>query len=157
MTLGENLLSKFIETTVNGPNCLVIDEPSQNWSLTLEIQARDSFGCRLSSLTLRRRSGKSDTRAWAEAVAQRVHGLLEPLELLEFDAEREEALLRSDRPTIRRGEREHFELRLKNGNWAELKRYRAPLDPTAKKQPTTFDLTNDLLAKLIDDLTTEAR
>jgi len=155
MTLGENLLPKFDGLKANGGNRFTFDDPTGHWTITAEVETRDLLGCRLSSLTVRRRTAPRDTRAWAESIVQRTHSLSEPLVLLEFDAQRDEALIRSERPTVRLGERGHFELRLREGSLAHLMRYTAPLDATAKRRPTTFDLTHDALAKLVDDLTTE--
>lgn len=156
MTLGEILLSKLADSRTAGRTNLFVDDPRAEWTVALELEARDQFGCRVGSLTVRRRTGRCETKSWAEAAAQRVHGLLERLIVLEYDSSQDEAMLRSEAPTVRFGERGHFELRIKNGTTAQLTRFTAPVDPLAKRRPTTFDLTNDVLAKLVDDLTAGA-
>src|SRR5579871_3436452 len=71
----------------------------QGWNVQVRPAASDGLGCALWELTLQRdRPAAGDVRAWAERVSRKVTGLLEPLRLLEVDAGRQVAVLRSATP-----------------------------------------------------------
>src|SRR5262249_22519771 len=89
--------------------------------------------------------------AWAERVAGRVTGLLEPLKVVEVDAERGEALLRSDQPTQRGEKLFYYEVLLQNTTAASVRRYRA-LPGNGRREQVAFALTKEALAKFVADL-----
>ena len=78
------------------------------WQVRLSVERRDGLGCLLWDVSLRRDTpAAADAKVWAEQLAQRVTGLLEPLKLHEADAGRQLTLLRSTAPTAREGASPH--------------------------------------------------
>jgi hypothetical protein len=88
---------------------------------------------------------------WANGVARRVTGLMEPLRVLEIDIQRNEALLRSNEPTRRSADLFYYEVLLKGTQAASVRRYQGNPDGGRREQ-VPFGLTHEALAKLIGDL-----
>jgi hypothetical protein len=155
MTLAETLSSKLAEWRPSAPGQSKVSEadPATGWSASLTVEKADALSCQLSELAVSRSSGRYETKTWAESLTRRVKGLLEPLRVVEIDAQRDEAVLRSDAPTVRNDRRAHYELRLRGGNSATLTRFTAATAPAAKREPANFTLTHEVIAKLVDDLT----
>ncbi len=155
MTLAETLSSKLAEWRPSGPGPGRVSETdtATGWSAALTVEKADALSCQLAELAVSRAMGRYDTKAWAESLTKRVKGLMEPLRIVEVDAQRDEALLRSDAPTVRNDRRAHYELRLRGGKSATLTRFTASTEPASKREPTTFTLTHEVIAKLVDDLT----
>jgi hypothetical protein len=105
-------------------------------------------------LTLARTGNTPDgltLRAWAEGVAKRATGLLEPLKLLEVDDARGEALLRSDSPAKKGEQVAYYEVKLFGTDRASVRRYVASRTESGREQ-TAFALTHEVLAKLAGDI-----
>src|SRR2546423_6999976 len=155
MTLAETLSSKLAEwrPAGSGRSTLTETDAASGWSVSLTIDKADALSCQMADLTCARKDGRYDTKAWADSLARRVKGLMEPLRVIEVDAQRDEAILRSDSPSVRNDKRAHYELRLQNGRKATLTRFIAAADVAAKREPTNFTLTHEVIAKLVDDLT----
>jgi hypothetical protein len=154
MTLAEILSSKLAEWRPAPGHAKVSEaDAATGWSATLTVDKGDALSCQLTELTVSRANGRYETKAWADVLTRRVTGLMEPLRVVEIDAARDEAILRSDAPTVRGDKRAHYELRLRGGNSATLTRFTASTDPSAKREPATFALTHEIIAKVIDDLT----
>ena len=149
MTLDEPLLRKLADWRPAGdPQELSVSDQSGR-RVTLRADHVDVVGCRLWELTL---SGPApaDLKARAEAVSARAAGLLEPLRLLEVDAEHG-ALLRSATPSDRGGARHYYEARLSAGGVLSLRRYRAA-SAEARREQVAFTLTHDALGQLVAEL-----
>jgi hypothetical protein len=82
-----------------------------------------------------------------------VTGLLEPLRLIESDAESDTALLRSAAPQRRGDDLFYYEVELKSAS-AGVRRYQSSATGAARQQ-VAFPLTHEALAKLTGDLTAE--
>src|SRR4051794_11083564 len=100
--MDEALLARLGEWRTAGPGPHALSAPltAGGWSLAATAEAAESVGCRLTELRLTRPAGDPASAAaltqWAVRTAKRVTGLLEPLKLLEVDAGRGEAVLRSE-------------------------------------------------------------
>jgi hypothetical protein len=156
----QSLLPKLAEwrPTSPGRSTFTHQDTASGWSATLTVEKADALSCHLWSVTLEKRPtpaalNAADLRQRAEAVAAKVTGLMEPLRVIEVDAVRGEALLRSDSPTVRNEKRSHYELGLTSTRRATLRRFQAPSDPTGKRQQVGFTLTHEVLANLAEDLT----
>jgi len=88
---------------------------------------------------------------WARRIADEATGLLEPLKLIEVDALRGEALLRSDSPAQRADERFYYEVLLEGRGSAILRRYRSATE-SRKREQVSFVVTREALGKLVEDL-----
>jgi len=157
MTLEETLLQKLAEFRPQGSNRqnLAVSDEETGCSITLAIDRNDDLSCALWEMAQRSRQRLSDrgldlTR-WADKVAGQVRGLLEPLRVIEIDDRRDEALIRSDEPTVRKNERYYYELRLDGSGNAVVRRYCGTTEVGRRRQ-VAFTLTHEAVAKLAADL-----
>jgi hypothetical protein len=160
MTLDETLLPKLAEWRPAGPGPHALHTPltPPGWALTLTADRAETVGCLATELAVARPAGPDPVSAAAlteRAVrtAGRVTGLLEPLKVVEVDAARSEALLRSERPTVRGEAVQYYELLLRGSHAATLRRYQAPRTGPGKRAAVPFALTHETIAKLAADLT----
>jgi hypothetical protein len=158
MKLSENLLRKLGEQRPTSPGREIThQDEASGWTVALTAEQADALSCRLRDLTVRPTNpgtpldGKA-LRQKAEAIAEKVTGLMEPLRLVECDETRREAILRSDEPAQRGDTRSHYELRVDGQRKATLRRYQAEREPAAKRVQTPFTLTHEVLGHLVDDL-----
>jgi hypothetical protein len=160
MTLNETLLEKLAEWRSGpGRQTLTVPDGGAGWTVALTADRADELGCLVWEMTLRRSTplaGKDADalRAWAERAAGRARGLLEMLKVIEVDAERDEAILRSDTPAAKADDRYYYEVHLHGRGVAEIRRYRGSLAATGKREQIAFALTHEALARLAADLTT---
>jgi hypothetical protein len=157
MRLAETVRQKLAENFPHsGRHELAIADDKAGWAINLTLDRRDELGCLLWELALRRTNpapAGETLRTWAERIARQTTGLLEPLKVHEIDELRNEALLRSEAPSLRKGKRLYYEVLLRGTNLAWLRRYEADANGNGKREQVAFALTNDGLAKLADDLT----
>jgi hypothetical protein len=153
MTLASTLLEKLNEW--RPPERASLTASDARWSVTLTADRADVLGCLVWELAVRRTGATpgGDLKAWAERVAGRTTGLVEPLAVLEVDVVRNEALLRSDEPSPRGEGLFYYEVLLRGTDEAVVRRYQAWHDPAKKRQQTAFALTHEVLGKLVDNLT----
>jgi len=143
-----------------GRHNLVIPDESSGWTATLTADRCDGLSCLVWELELRRTAPASATgdkalRAWADRIADRVTGLLEPLKVVEVDLARAEALLRSDTPTVRDNKAFHYEVHLRGTSSASLRRYAVCQKTGGRREQVAFALTHEAIAELTSDLTAE--
>lgn len=156
MSLENTLLEKLADWRPDGRQQLIV--PGEAWTVVLAADRSDQVGCLLWELTLRRAAAAGPGKplqAWAERVAGRVTGLLEPLKLLEVDSLRDEALLRSEEPAQRGEKLFYYELLLQGRGEALLRRYHGAHHGQARREQVAFALTHEALAKLVADLTAD--
>jgi hypothetical protein len=157
--IAETLLPKLSDWRPAGPGPHSFAAPLKNgWELAITADHAESLGCKATEITVRRPASKSPTAAeltqWAVRSTKRVTGLLEPLRLLEVDAGRSEAILRSDPPAARGSQVDYYELRLRGTHEASLHRFHA--DRTGgQREAIPFALTHEAIAKIAEDLTAE--
>jgi hypothetical protein len=156
MTLTENLLPRLSEwrPAGGGRHSFSATIPEAGWTVHLAADKADSLSCLVWELTLSRTGEAPEgltLRAWAEGVAKRATGLLEPLKLLEVDDARGEAILRSESPA-KKGERlAYYEVRLTGLGRATVRRFNAARTESGREQ-VAFALTHEVLAKLAGDI-----
>jgi len=88
---------------------------------------------------------------WAAEIQRRVGYLLEPLALLETDAETAEALIRSQPPQQNGTERRYYEMRLASTGTASLRRF-SGVQGASPRERLDLQLTHEVLARLVDDV-----
>ena len=163
MTLDETVLQKvseWSELRPSGRSTLNLSDEGSGWSAALTADRCDDLGCLVWDLTLRRTAGPLATdaaalRAWADLVASQVTGLLEQLAVVEVDAERLVAQLRSNEPTQRGGKSFYYEVLLRGAGEVNVRRYQTAQTANARREQVAFALTHEALAKLAGDLTAE--
>jgi hypothetical protein len=154
MTLENMLQKKFAEPPTGQPEVVIAH---QGWTVSLRPEARDTLGCALDELRLERAGAPADgePRPWAERISRTVTGLLEPLKLIEVDAPRKIALLRSAAPTPGDPGLRYYEVELHGSARATVRRYRGYQEIGHRREQIPFTLTHEALAKLIGDITAE--
>ncbi len=155
MTLENKLLKKLAEAPPTGERHeLIVSEGA--WTAHLDFERRDEMSGRLREVCLRRQSaGTGNVQAWADRIAGRVTGLLEPLKVIEVDVPKDEALLRSTNPTEKNDEVFYYEVRLRGTSQATLQRYQHRQQSGKKRLQVPFALTHETLAKFAADVTAE--
>ena len=93
----------------------------------------------------------ADLKPWADRIAARVTYLMEPLVVLEIDRQELKAELRSQTPTPRDGRRSYYELILSRDGSAGLERVSFK-ESDRKRETVPFQLTREVLERLVDDL-----
>jgi len=157
MTLNEAILAKLADWRPNGRQSLLIPDSGTGWTVSVTADRSDELGCLLWETTTRRSAGPREVplRAWADRVAQRVTGLLEPLAVVEVDVQRDEAILRSDEPARRGDDLFYYEVALKGAGEAAVRRYHSSSQPGTRREQVPFALTHESLAKLLGDVTAD--
>jgi hypothetical protein len=156
MTLTESLLPKLSEwrPAGDGRHSLAVAAPEGGWTAHLTADKADSLSCLVWELTLARTGAAPEgltLKAWAESVAKRATGLLEPLRVLEVDDVRSEALLRSDSPARKGGRVAYYEVKLFGTDRAVVRRFAASRTEGGRDQ-VAYGLTHEVLAKLAGDI-----
>lgn len=148
-------LEKTLRQQLNSPEAGGFHVQAGGWSVTLAAEKKDSLSCALNELSLERAGAvQEDLRAWATRVADSATGLLEPLHVLEVDAPRGQALLRSEAPTVHDDRAHYYELVLARGekSSANLRRWAGDRVGGEKRAAVPFVLTHDAIVKLVKDI-----
>ena len=148
-------LEKTLRQQLNKPEQGGFHVSADGWSVTLAADKADSLSCALKQLTLERAGAiQEDLRAWADRVADKATGLLEPLAVLEVDLPLGKALLRSAAPTLRDGKSHYYELLLTRGDRtsASLRRFVGDRAGGEQREAVPFVLTHDAIVKLVCDI-----
>lgn len=155
MTSQEIILQKLAEWRPTGERgTLSLFEPSDAWTALVTADRNDELGCLVWEARLER---KDEARpgatlgGWADHCTSQAVGLLEPFALIELDTARDEALLRSQKPSVRGESIYYHELLLHGTRWAELRRYQAAHQHT-RRQQQAFPITHEALALLLTSL-----
>lgn len=154
MTLAETLLERLNDwrPTGDGRHSQSLDLTELGWSVGLTADHVDTVGGRFWEITLRRAEERpTDLKVWAESVAHRARGLLEPLTVHEIDSTEGVALLRSDSPARRATSLAYYEVRLSANGLATIRRYQYSSE-VGKREQVAFALTHEVVAKIVSDL-----
>jgi hypothetical protein len=157
MNLEETLLQNLAEWRFdNGRQTLTVAHPESGWTTAVLADCGDRVGCRVWELNLTRPESapSADLKTRAERLAGRATGLMEPLRLIEVDAQGDTALLRSAAPQKRGDDLFYYEVLLRSAG-AGVRRYQASTT-SGTRQQIAFPLTHEALAKLGADLTADA-
>ena len=158
MTLNEIVLQKLAEwqSPAGGRQTLCIPDESAGWLVEIAAEDHNTLGCAVWELTVRRTAPPATTdenlAGWANRIASRATGLLEPLTVVEIDGLRNEALLRSKEAARRKNELYYYEILVQGVSQARTRRYRASEDGGRREQ-VSFTLTHESLARFVSDLT----
>jgi len=133
--------------------------PLENgWQIAITADHAELLGCRALGVNISSPAAQPATAAeltaWAVRSARRITGLLEPLKVVEVDALRSEAILRSDPPANRGTAVHYYELVLAGTHSASLRRYQAERSG-GRREAIPFALTHETIAKIAEDLTAD--
>jgi hypothetical protein len=155
MNRNERLLEKLGDWRPSeGRQSLRVTDEAAGWTTTLTADRADQLGCLVWEMALRKGAPVTlGLDKWAGRVAERATGLLESLKVVEIDASRGEALLRSESPANAGEQVAYYEVMLNSAGSASLRRFVAPRTGPGKRDQTAFALTHEAIAKLAFDLT----
>lgn len=152
MTLENRLLEKLADAGA-GTAPAVVNARDGAWNIDVHAQKSDEFSVVVDHVEIRRDGASGgDARAWADQIAARPSGLLEPLRVLEADAGKNEAILRSAEPAKKGDEIRYFEVHVQGGEKAEVHRYKASRQPGVRREAVPFPMTHEALGKLASGL-----
>jgi hypothetical protein len=157
--IAETLLPKLADWRPTGAGPHSFAAPLENgWQIAITADHAESLGCRAIGVNISRPvtqpTTAADLTAWAVRSARRVTGLLETMKVIEVDAVRSEAILRSDPPANRGTAVQYYELVLAGTHAASLRRYRAER-AGGRREEIPFALTHETIAKVAEDLTAD--
>jgi hypothetical protein len=158
MTLNEALLEKLASwKPPPGRASLGVSTEGAPWTASVVADETNPLSCLLWELTLRRSkpecaASETEIKNWAERVSQRGTGLLENLHVVEVDALRRQAQLRSEEPSQRGDEVFYYELLLTGTYEVLLRRYKASRQGTGRREQVASPITHEALAKLVSAL-----
>lgn len=157
MTLNETVTAKLAEwrPAASERSTLAIPDAGAGWTVAVSADRNDELGCMVWELSLRRAGAAAagvTLATWAERAAAHVTGLLEPLKLLEVDAQRQEAQLRSQKPSERGQALYYYEVLLKGTSEALLRRFQASHETGKPRTQVAFPMTHESLARVVADL-----
>ena len=153
MTLESTLLPKLARWRSPEGEQQTLTDGADGWAVTVAADCADTVGCRVWEVRVSRTApltGAADLKARAERVSGLVTGLLEPLALVEVDAQGNTAQLRSAAPKPVGDAVHYYEVLLEANGSAAVRRYEAAR--AGKRQQINFTLTHEAIAKLADDL-----
>jgi len=156
MNLSDTVLRNTAEWRLpaGGRTVLAVPDEGAGWAVAVTADRSDELGCLVWDITLRRTSAPAtaELQAWAERVAARTTGLIEPLKVVEVDAALNEALLRSGQPTQRGDAAFYYEVHLKGTGVATVCRFHGFHQEGKPRQQILFPLTHEALAKVVGDV-----
>jgi hypothetical protein len=97
----------------------------------------------------------SELQQWADRLAATITYLMEPLVVIEIDAQGVEVEMRSQAPTVRQGLKAYYEARLDRSGHLRITR-RGFDQATRMTADVPFQLTGEVLERLADDLVATA-
>jgi hypothetical protein len=155
MTLASIVRQKLSDTpAADERHELSASDPAGAWVVYLTADRRDAWTTVAWELSLRRAAGGGDVVAWAQRIAERTSGLLEPLRVVEIDAPNNQALVRSEPPSERDGKLCYYEVLLRGASSALVRRFQGT-HASGKREQVSFALTNEVLSNWIGDLTAD--
>jgi len=154
MTL-ENIRAKLAEPAPRpGRYDLQARDEAGAWTVYLTLDKHDELSSLVWEISLgKTEAGSAALEERAVAIAKRVRGLVEPLKVYEIDSVNNVALLRSEEPTHREGKLFYYEVTLQDSTVVRVRRFQGWKDANQKRVQVAFALTNEVLGKLIEDLT----
>ncbi len=157
MTLDDTLLEKLAnwKPPGDGRHTFAFLDPESGTSAQIAVDRLDALSCQLWEIGLARSArataNEPSLGAWAQRVADKVTGLMEPLKVIEVDADRGQALLRSEAPSQKGDDLNYYEVLLHRTGSASVRRYKGSRQPVQRQQ-AGFVLTREALAKLVRDI-----
>jgi len=155
MSLSKKIAAALDENTkaYNLPCAVSVEEGQSH--LTLHLTGLDTVGVAFSNLEFAANSrtdwSAEALRGWGERLASRITYLMEPLTVVETDAQGGEVQIRSQRPTPRDEQRSYYELRLFRQGTLRMQRFAFDKE-TRERRQTPCQLTREVLERLADDI-----
>ena len=155
MTLSRKIADAVESLPSGGPLPCRVEAETDRARLALNLTAQGPVGLAFDGLDYAR-TDRVDLpaealRGWGDRLAARLTYLMEPLVVIEVDAQAGEAELRSRTPTPRGDRRSFYEVRLRREGSLHLQRA-AFNEATRRRQVVPCQMTVEVLERLADDL-----
>jgi hypothetical protein len=156
MTLENMVIKNLSEWRPAARDTLLVTAASSPWTVAVTADHCELLSARLWELAVRRSSaGTGSLATWANSIAERMAGLLEPLRVVEVDELTQKAMLRSQTPAGRNGKATYYEVLIEGTQSATLRRYQANDDAAPRREQIAFVLTHEVIAGVIAALTAQ--
>jgi hypothetical protein len=156
MTLTEKLLPRLNEWKPSGRDTWQAAFDPEGWTVSLTADHNGVVGTLTWELKLTRNEAAPENlsvKTWADTIAARSSGLMERIHVLEVDASRNEAILRSDTPSQKGDVVAYYEIQLFGTETALVRRFQANRKLGTKREQVAFPVTHESLMKLVEDVT----
>jgi hypothetical protein len=155
MNLSRKIADAVDSLPKGGPLPSLVEAEAGPSRLTLNLTERGPIGLAFDTLNYAR-ADRADLsaealRAWGDRLAARLTYLMEPLVVLEVDAQAGEAELRSQAPTPRGDQSAFYEVRLRREGSLNLRRIGFDA-ASRRRQVVPCQMTIEVLERLADDL-----
>ena len=155
MNLSRKIADAVDSLPPGGPLPCLVEAEVPSARLGIHLTAQGPVGIAFDGLDYavadRRDLSADALRSWGDRLAARLTYLMEPLVVLEVDAQAGEAALRSQAPTPRGDRRSFYEVRLRREGTFHLQR--VAFDEAARRrQVIPCQMTIEVLERLADDL-----
>lgn len=153
MSVKQQIVRQLQQFAAAGSGPFQLDESFPEGRLTAQIVAVDRLGCALESLALEtpKLANKSiaDLKALSSQLCAKVSYLLEPIALIESDADTCTTQLRSNPPAKEDDQTFYYEILVRRGGSIALCRYQKM--PGDVRQTVGANLTHEVLGRLAAD------
>lgn len=160
MSLGKSLVAAIHETTgteAKTSGGQLFERTLEGYNFEIGLRDFDKYTFLLDGLTITTRKTDSDAplsaetlKARAQQLSQKVTYFLEDLKLLEVDAIKLQAQMRSESPSLEKTSVSYFEVMIQGNSKIALQRYQ--YDPeTMTRQQVPFLVTNEVFERCIND------
>ena len=156
MTLSRKIADAVDSPAPDASMPILVQAEASPFRLALNLIARGPIGLAFEGLDYAR-TDRADLstealRGWGDRLAGRLTYLMEPLVVLEVDAQAGEAELRSQVPTPRGDRKGFYEVRLRREGSLHLHRRVAFDGITRRRETIPCQMTTEVLERLADDL-----
>ena len=159
MSLSQKIAAKlddFMKTSAS-PQCISVEEGPHK--LEMQVVHATSIGIESMGLNFqvcdREPMALDDLKAWGKRLSQKITYLLEPLVMHEADAQSNEVVMRSTKPSTKADRRTYYEARLKGSGALNLNRITFH-EQGKKRESVPCQFTNEVIERLVDDLVATA-
>lgn len=146
----QDQIRKGVQQAQQAPGPTEIEAQANEDKVRVSVRSSGPIGVSVDSIEVQRERLDADgARQACEDLEGRVHYLLEPLRVVECDAEAGVTQVRSDKPSTDQSGRHYYELTGQAGR-LDIKRFAKPDDGPRQREP--LDLTHQQLERLAGDL-----
>ena len=153
MSLKQPLLQQFQQFVAAGTGPFQLDVPVDGGRLTAAIQAVDRLACVVDALELSSdklaHQSLDELKDRSHRLCAKLSYLLEPIALIESDADTCTTQLRSNPPAKEDDQTFYYEILMRRGGVISLHRYQKQPGDVRQNVPAT--LTHEVLVRLADD------
>ncbi len=156
MSLSEAVQEKLAEwrPTAGERRPLAITDGASGWTIALTAERNDEVASLLWEVELRNTNPLApDLASFATMIAEHATSSLEAMKVLEVDAARSEAIVRTSQPSKHKDAVRYYEVLVSGTTALTLRRFRGFIEEPKKREQIAFPLTHEALSAVISNLT----